>query len=161
MRFILLMRHANALFPEPGQSDFDRNLSPKGIEEAKDSAAQIMALGLTPQKIICSPANRAQQTLDAIQSVFQSDDITVDHDAKLYSGGADNYLKQATSQGATTPVMLVGHNPMIEDCALALSQTGDADSLYHLRSGFRTAAVAVFSINDAGKATLEHMIGAY
>ena len=39
--------------------------------------------------------------------------------------------------------MLVGHNPMLEDAALALAKLGDADALEDLHMGFRTAGLAV------------------
>jgi len=38
--------------------------------------------------------------------------------------------------------MLVGHNPSIEDLALALCSDGNQDSLLKLRAGFPTAALA-------------------
>ena len=42
-----------------------------------------------------------------------------------------------------TQVLLIGHNPMMEDLAMALSGDGDADARNALVAGFPTSALAV------------------
>ena len=66
----------------------------------------------------------------------------------LYSADAAGYVQIIQASGAKTSVMLVGHNPMIEDVTLALVSKDDPVAEQLRRSGFPTAGLAVIDFED-------------
>lgn len=161
MGILLLMRHGSAAFPEPGETDFQRALTPAGEREARMAATQLAALGLLPDRTICSTALRARQTLDAARQVISLEDTTISHEAKLYSDSENAYFAAMRAHGDVGVLLLVGHNPMLEECALALCEQGDEASLQRLREGFPTGAIAVINLADTRSGTggsLEQLI---
>ena len=150
MSQVFLLRHAKALWPTPGQKDFDRTLDVTGIEAAKVAGAELARSGLTPEIVVCSPAIRARQTLEYLAL---KPPIVIEYEEKLYSGGPDAYLLAVRMAGLehenAQSVMLVGHNPMMEELAMALIAEADAPAHPDLVSGFPTAGVAVIGFDAA------------
>nr|WP_274384714.1 histidine phosphatase family protein [Oricola indica] len=142
MSRLFLFRHGKAAWAEPGMRDFDRKLDEQGIEEATTMGRLMAARHLVPDVVICSTAARAVETLQALSTSLHLDDATR-YDQNLYATDAPGYLEIAAATGSDGDVMLVGHNPMLEDAALALSREGDEAALDDLHMGFRTAALAV------------------
>lgn len=144
MSFVYLLRHAKAVWPTPSQKDFDRTLDTDGIEAAQMLGQELKRSGFKPQVVICSPAIRARQTLEyvGLQPPFIQEESE-----KLYSGGPDAYLMAIRMAGLEHEgaefVMLVGHNPMMEEVATALA--GRGSPLVHptFVSGFPTAGLAI------------------
>ena len=97
---------------------------------------------LLPDHIICSTAKRAVQTLDAVNEFLHLNDVTR-YEQNLYATDAPGYLEIAAAAGNDEDVMLVGHNPMLEDAAVALSSAGEDTMLDALHRGFRTGGLAV------------------
>ena len=139
---LILLRHAKAEWAEPGQRDFDRQLSQDGVDECKSIAAQISQLKVRPDTVICSQAARAKQTLEHIQHAMPHDPQIV-FELDLYATDAPGYLEIAAASGHGESIMLVGHNPMMEDLAYGLSKEGDAAALEALNMGFRTCGLAI------------------
>lgn len=128
--------------------DFDRELDEQGIEEARQMGIAMKAAGLVPQKVICSQAVRARQTLDAInESLHLENDVSFTD--TLYATDAPGYLEVAAAADTDADLMLIGHNPMLEDLALALGHEGDEDSITELQMGFRTAGLVVINFEGA------------
>lgn len=149
MSQVYLLRHAKAVWPSPGQKDFDRTLDTDGIEAAKVLGEELRRSGMKPEIVLCSPAIRARQTLEYvdIQSPF-----ILEESEKLYSAGPDAYLMAIRLAGleheAANSVMLVGHNPMMEELATALAGRGKPPSHPTFVSGFPTAALAVIQFDS-------------
>jgi phosphohistidine phosphatase len=141
MSRLFLLRHAKAGWAEPGMRDFDRPLEPVGRTDA-DAIGQVMtANAYIPDLVLCSSARRARETLDWIAR-HVGDGRVVFSDS-LYSTDAAGYVDfiRATADGDS--VLLVGHNPMMEDVAMALSGDGEGRARSTLNSGFPTSALAV------------------
>lgn len=139
---LLLLRHAKAAWAEPGMKDFDRLLDEAGVDEAFEIGKAMKAAGLTPETVICSAAVRARQTLEQVNRTMAMEDRTR-FTPDLYASDAPGYLEIAASAGDSQSVLLVGHNPMLEDLALGLSSGGDDEAVDALQMGFRTAGLAV------------------
>ncbi|MEO0543190.1 MAG: histidine phosphatase family protein [Pseudomonadota bacterium] len=139
---LMMLRHAKAEWAEPGQRDFDRKLSQDGVDECKSIAEQILSLGIVPETIICSEAVRARQTLENIQTAIPAATKIV-FELDLYATDAPGYLEIAASSGSGGSIMLIGHNPMMEDLAYGLSKEGDPSALDSLNMGFRTCGLAI------------------
>lgn len=143
---LLLMRHAKARWPSPGSDDFDRPLTDIGIQEARSMADMIEAAGLRPDLVLCSGARRCRETWQQLSTSIEVD--AVEFDDALYSNDAAGYLDHVRLHGAAGTLLVIGHNPMTEELAMALTsdRTGAAPSA--LAGGFPTAALAV--IETAG-----------
>ena len=66
MRTLILLRHAHAEPAAPGQADVDRPLSPEGLAEAEAAGRWLVEHALVPDRVLCSPARRARETLEAV-----------------------------------------------------------------------------------------------
>src|SRR6476620_8632192 len=66
MRQLILLRHAHAEPASPGQADIDRPLSPEGLAEAEAAGRWLAEHKLVPDCVLCSPARRSRETLDAV-----------------------------------------------------------------------------------------------
>ncbi|MEM0899133.1 MAG: histidine phosphatase family protein [Pseudomonadota bacterium] len=148
MGTLYLMRHGKAKWAEPGKRDFDRKLEDRGVSDAKAIGRELKSRGIMPDKIICSTAARAQQTIEAVNCELGATDRVISTD-DLYGTDAPGYLEIASGSGAANSIMLVGHNPMLEDLALALSQNGPAEHIDALNMGFRTAGCVAIEFDGA------------
>ena len=148
MSRVLFLRHAKANWPEPGMRDFDRPLAPRGMTDAGDIGAIMRAGGYHPDRVICSAARRTRETLRQIAGQLQisSDRQTFTDD--LYDSDAGRYLESVRSAGdGVETVLVIGHNPMIEDIASALAAGGDENAMQRLDRGFPTSGLAVIKID--------------
>lgn len=143
MSLLFLLRHAKAAWAEPGGRDFDRKLEKSGKADAFAIAATMAINGWFPQTVLCSSAVRTRETLqEAIPPLGITVDKAIFSDA-LFTTDAAGYLDAIRACGDAKSVLVIGHNPMIEDLALALAGSGSADSLAALAGGFPTAGLAV------------------
>lgn len=140
---LMLMRHAKAEWPRPGASDFDRALTVGGRREAIAMGEMMAAGGFLPDHVLCSGAQRCRETLEALAPIIGS--CPVDYLDDLYQTDAAGYLEAARLHGGVRSLLILGHNPMTEELAMALTadRTGSAPSA--LAGGFPTAALAVIA----------------
>ena len=103
------------------------------------------ARGYVPDMTLCSNAMRARETLEGIAG--QADTGRVLFFDKLYSDDAAGYL--STHPGRTAPpapMLVIGHNPMMEDLAMAVSGDGEDSGARQLDAGFPTSGLAVIAL---------------
>ncbi len=62
---------------------------------------------------------------------------------QLYSTDAAGYLDLVREHGSSDVVLVVGHNPMVEDMAFAMAKNGEQAAQSSLAGGFPTAGLAV------------------
>lgn len=141
---VFLVRHANAGWALPGMRDFDRSLDPAGREEAAQLAAAMAINGYRPDRIFCSPARRCVETLEVLTSRLGPLPGVEQHEA-LYLESHHTYLDLIGSDhgAGTGAIMIIGHNPMLEDTALALLAADPAAPDGALGMGFPTAGLLV------------------
>ena len=117
VKTILLMRHAKAEAPVPGQKDFDRPLAPRGREDAERMGRAVAKLGCIPGAIVSSPAARAKETAEiAARAMKFPGMIRMERD--LYDAAGDVWLLalRALPSGADA-ALVVAHSPGISDAA--------------------------------------------
>jgi phosphohistidine phosphatase len=141
MSRLYLLRHAKAGWAEPGMRDFDRPLEPNGRTDADSIGAAMQARSYTPELVLCSSARRARETLDWVAR--HTGNGRVVYSDSLYSTDAAGYVEFIRETADAETVLLVGHNPMMEDVAEALSGDGDPQARSALHGGFPTSALAV------------------
>ena len=144
---IYLLRHAEARHAAPGQRDFDRPLSEDGYAAAEIVADKASDKDYKPDLIISSTALRCRQTADAMRRVVSPSTEFRFVDA-LYNGTLEIYLSLIAAQTDQESVMLVAHNPIIEQTLESL--IGHEALVSALPRGFPTAGLAVVDSTSTG-----------
>jgi phosphohistidine phosphatase len=113
---LYLMRHGDAE-PSRGKSDILLALTTRGITEAKTQAKRLGGSDHQITRILHSPYKRASQTALLVNEVLKLPMETCEH---LVPGGSITRLLDTIS-GAEDHFLLVFHQPIIAEMALALT----------------------------------------
>jgi phosphohistidine phosphatase len=147
---LILLRHAKSSWDEP-LDDYERPLSERGMQAAPRMGAALAALNVKPGLIICSGAARARETLHLVVDQLGPALPEIIYDDALYMASADVLLRRLRALGqhavAAAPpvVMLVGHNPGLEELALDLVGSGPTEARARMSAKFPTAGLAVIA----------------
>lgn len=147
MTRLLLLRHAKTEWARPGERDFDRVLQARGQRDSRAMGEAMHALGLAPDLVLCSPARRAAETLELLLPALPGDRPRIEMAGALYATDAARYLRIVNEAPDVECLLLVGHNPMMEDLASELAATGDAAALTLMERGFPTCGLAVLDFD--------------
>ena len=139
---LLVMRHAKADSVAAG--DYERNLTDKGLKQAKRAAKGLREMKLIPDVIACSAATRARQTCERMLKVF-GDKPKVDYHQSLYDGGIQVVLDElAHAKDKTHVLMVLGHEPTVSISSQWLaSDDSKEERLELLNLGLQTAGIVV------------------
>ncbi len=156
MRTLYLLRHAKSDWTTESSADFDRPLSKRGFSAAPRMGKFMAESKFIPDRILCSDAVRTRQTLNALLPHF-GDGLNIEITGRIYSGGALEYFHLLRNQDdIAKSILLIGHNPSIQELALALCGSGDPAIRQQLATKYPTAGLCVirFEIknwNDIGE----------
>lgn len=141
---LLVMRHAKAE-PFNDKGDHDREITDKGEKQAKIVAKGLVGMKLLPDRVACSGAVRARQTLERMLKVF-GDHPKVEYRQALYDGGMQSVFDElANAKDKTRVLMVLGHEPTVSvSCQWLASSDSDKVKLDLLNLGMSTASVVVF-----------------
>lgn len=154
MKRILLLRHAKSSHAEAGVRDFDRPLNDRGLAAAAAMGRSMAGAGRIPDDILCSAARRARETLDALWQDWPQRP-RADWDEALYGAAAQGLRQRLTIlPEAVESVLVIGHNPAIEELARDLAGGGDPDAYATMRAKYPTAALAVLDADIGAWAEL-------
>ena len=121
MKRLYLLRHAKSSWKDPSLSDRDRPLAGRGRRAAKAMARHLRERSIDPDLVLCSPARRARETLERIEITLGRGAVQVE--PRLYESGADGLLDVLRElPDRVESVLLIGHNPSLQDLALALAR---------------------------------------
>lgn len=149
MKQLILMRHAKAVPPE-GMADEVRTLAPRGRLAMERMAGFFRDRKLTPDLALVSSSTRTRETWALLEPAF-SKKPSHRFMPDLYSASRETMLGIIQSAPANVNTLLVvGHNPGLEEITRSLAASGEAEALMRFGRGMPTAAVALFdlSIND-------------
>lgn len=109
----------------PGLDDIDRPLSRQGLAEAEAAGRWLQAEGLVPDLVLCSPARRTRETLEQVLQVVGYVDQR--QEARIYEATPGTLMQVADEHCQIGRVLLLGHNPGLEQMAafLGSGQSGD------------------------------------
>ena len=112
------MRHAKSSWEEPGVSDSDRPLIPKGIKKTKLIVEFLLKRETSIDLMISSPAVRAYETAKIVAEGLKYPVNKIRTDRKIYDGYYDRILDiiYGTSNDFNS-LMIFGHNPTITNLA--------------------------------------------
>ncbi|MIL10246.1 histidine phosphatase family protein, partial [Salmonella enterica subsp. enterica] len=119
---LYLLRHAKAGWAMPGVRDFDRPLDEIGVGDAELVGDTMNFNGYIPDITVCSGALRARQTLEGVAA--KADTGRVVFDDNLYIADAAGYLDIIRANCNADSILIIGHNPMMEDLAMAVAGDG-------------------------------------
>ena len=162
-RQLLLLRHAKSSWDNPLLDDHERPLAPRGTKALDLVADRLRLWDVHPDLVLCSSARRAVDTWDGITGTIAADTPVLIEDG-LYGAGAGALLSRIGSvAGKVRCLLLIGHNPGLEDLAIRLAGAGKRSLRDELALKFPTAALALLTFTgewdelDAGSATLEQL----
>jgi phosphohistidine phosphatase len=144
---VSLLRHAKSSWDEPGQDDAERPLNARGRVAAPLIGAWMAESLVIPQHVLCSTAVRTRETL-ALMLPFFKLRPKVSYREELYLANANTILTQLrAASGSTQHVLVIGHNPGLEDLATELVGRGDPDAREALAQRFPTCGLAVLTFD--------------
>jgi phosphohistidine phosphatase len=147
-RQLVLLRHAKSAWPDV--PDHERPLAGRGRRDAPAAGRWLRAAGSGPDEVICSTARRARETW-LLAAAELSAAPPVHYDDRVYGATSAALLDLARqARDDVRSLLLVGHDPGLQDLALELAGPGsDGDGLARLRAKLPTAAVAVLSFEGS------------
>lgn len=139
LREVILLRHAHAEPAWNGQADFDRPLSPHGLAEAEAAGRWLCEQRLIPDRVLCSPARRARETLESVLQLTGYVERRLEQ--RIYEATPGTLAGLVDEHREAERLLLVGHNPGLERLA-ALMYSGQSGDY----RGMPTAAVALLAL---------------
>lgn len=156
MLTLFLLRHAKSSWSDPILDDFERPLNARGKRSAPVIGAYMEEHRYDPKLILCSGSRRTRETLGLVLP-YLHDDAEVRIEEALYAAHDGQALLSRLQALGTGPekVMLIGHNPAVQDLTAMLCVEGDETALSRLRQKYPTGALSVIQMDavswrDAG-----------
>jgi phosphohistidine phosphatase len=142
MRRLILFRHAKAESPD-GIADVERPLAERGRADAARIGAYLADQGLRPDAAVVSTARRTRETWEFAAAALRSPP-PVAFNEQLYNARAETLLQVLReTPRATRSLLLIGHNPGMEELARALAASEEKDARRSLAQKFPTGGLAV------------------
>jgi phosphohistidine phosphatase len=155
LRKVFLVRHAEAEREKKGDmQDIDRSLTDRGKSDSLSMAKIVKPFIDGPAIILSSGAKRARQTARKFKKAIG--EIEMIENGELYTGSSETIAAAiATTDDKYSSVMIVGHNPAIEEFMAAVRCT----------ARMATSSVACFKVDcenwkelDLNKFKLEFLL---
>jgi phosphohistidine phosphatase len=156
-RHLFLLRHAKSSWDDASIDDHDRPLAPRGRRSAARIADYATKTGIRPDLILCSSATRARQTLERIApSLGRDAEIRIER--SLCGATEDRLLERLHAlPEEVDSVMMIGHNPGVQDLAVLLAREGPLRTL--LEGKFPTAGLASLAFGSVWWKDLDRKTG--
>jgi phosphohistidine phosphatase len=122
MKTLLVLRHAKSSWDDAGLDDHDRPLNSRGERDAPRMGQLVSDLDLMPDLIISSDATRARLTAEAMADAAGYEG-TILLERRLYHANPTEIvdLLHSAVDAELETVMIVGHNPGLEELVAALT----------------------------------------
>lgn len=115
MKRVIIVRHAKAV-PYGYDDDFTRDLTDRGVNDAQRIGEELKKIGITPDTMISSPANRALQTGIIFAENLGFDKKKIVEIENMYHGlTTSEFLNLIKELPETANIaFFFGHNPSFE-----------------------------------------------
>ncbi len=124
-RKLLILRHAKSDWETDAPTDFERPLAKRGERDAPRIGEWLKQQKLLPDYVVSSPARRASQTSNRVCKAMGVKDKKINWDERIYAASEVELLRVlADCPQKKQTVMLVGHNPGLEDLLEYLAGKG-------------------------------------
>ncbi|MEO1514356.1 MAG: histidine phosphatase family protein [Bacteroidota bacterium] len=124
MKTVFFIRHAKSSWADASLSDIDRPLNKRGLRDAPFMSQLLKGKGVTVDKIISSPANRAYTTATYFADAFEiaKQDILVRRE--IYEAWTEDVLGLVRGLDQEwNSVLIFGHNPCFTSLANLFSSS--------------------------------------
>jgi phosphohistidine phosphatase len=139
MKFLMLLRHAKSSWDDAALADHERPLTKRGKEAAARMGRLLREEKLVPDLILSSSAVRARKTAEgAAKACGYRGAVELVESLYLATAGRLLGEAQALAPPTVSRLLLVAHNPGLEDLVAILSGRKET---------FPTAALAVFELD--------------
>ena len=149
----MLLRHAKSDWGDPDLPDHDRPLAPRGVRAGLADPRPPRGGGpARAGALLVGPTHPWRPSRSCVRASATGQTIRIEDD--LYGASAASILTRL--RGVDPPVrsvLVIGHNPGLEDLTAALAGDADEAALEQLRRKFPTGALAVLEVST-GWATL-------
>ncbi len=143
MKILTLLRHAKSSWDDPAARDFDRPLNKRGRRAAHAIGRALRQEGMEFDAIIASPALRVVETLRDVAETYGRE-LRPSEDQDLYLASPAVLLERVQRvDDEVERLLVVGHNPGLEQFALMLSGSGEQDLIEAIEDKYPTGTVAV------------------
>jgi len=144
---LLLLRHAKSSWDDTGLSDFDRPLNLRGRAAAPLMGRHMADHSLSPDRVLCSSSRRTRETFAAVLP-FLRNDFEAQFLRTIYDCPGGTYAPTIRRHGgAARTLLLIGHNPVIQETALTLIGRGNPDITASIAAKFPTSGLAVIDFD--------------
>ncbi len=152
LKRLFLLRHAKAQPADGSVEDYDRTLMLSGMQDGAAMARYLRKADYRVDTIICSAAARTTQTAELVLHELTAE---IDYRENLYLADPARILAAVRAMPASvSSLMVVGHNPGLEECAtlLAREPVRRKERARHeaLEEKFPTCALAILDF-DVGR----------
>ena len=151
MKRLYILRHAKAQQGEPGQDDHARALTLRGVADAEAMARYLRKSGARIDRVLVSTSARTVQTADLVLRELETPP-RADYRDGLYLAEPGKILGMIqTLPVRTSALMVIGHNPGLEELAAMLAREPvrrkERERRDVLEEKFPTAALAVLEFD--------------
>lgn len=146
MRQLYLLRHAKSAWP-PHVSDADRPLNERGQAAAPVMAAHLAGLGISPARVLVSPARRTAETAAFFKPLFPNAEFV--DEPRIYEASVRDLAAALSDVPAHVgALMMIGHNPGLQLLTMHLADRALSDPAAILRAAgkFPTCAFVDLTI---------------
>ncbi|MCH8486540.1 MAG: histidine phosphatase family protein [Candidatus Cyclonatronum sp.] len=159
MKTLYLFRHCKSDWSADFQRDFDRPLNERGRDDAPMMCDILKSL-ISPAEthVSVSPAVRTRQTIEPLLKNWSAErKALIDWNENLYESGLNAYLDviRKTPDSADS-LLIVGHNPSIQDTTEFLVSGHRLDELVHVATG--TILCLTLGIRNWKQTNADHAI---
>lgn len=148
MKTVTLFRHAKSDWSDTVQRDFDRPLNERGKRAAKLMGEWAKAKGLRFDAIVASPAVRVTETIDHFLEGYAAP-LDTRWDRRIYLASSATLLDVLRDLPANIrSVLMVGHNPGLEDLVLdTVPDTAGSALRQAVETKYPTASIATLQFD--------------
>ncbi|MFP5328522.1 MAG: SixA phosphatase family protein [Alphaproteobacteria bacterium] len=125
MKILALLRHGKSSRDDATLRDFDRPLKRRGRLASELVGKELRRRGIEFDLVAASPARRVVETVELLQKGF-GEPLKVQFINDIYGQSSEGLMEILRNLGDKSGrILLVGHNPGLQDLALALAEDTD------------------------------------
>lgn len=149
MKKLFLLRHAKSSWDDTVPRDFDRPLNAKGKLAAETIGSFAKQEALMFEQVLASPAARVIETLEHFEKAC-GQELEPIWDRKIYLASSVTLMDVLRNGANTGAVLMVGHNPGLEDLIFDLVPDDGSSDLRHIvEVKYPTASLAALELDIA------------
>ena len=147
LKQLLILRHAKSSWDDPALADFDRPLAPRGLKTAPLMGRELARRGWLPDLALVSPTLRTRDTWRLVAQELPKH-VQAEFAEELYEAAPATILARVR-QAKATNLLVIGHNPGLQQFGLRLAGAGSDESVFKkIEAKFPTAALARFTLDE-------------